>query len=275
MSSVFQVFTNFFHKNDQLILQNYPGLTLERLLHDYCFYKKIEKHHYFFDQNFLQQLQQGMPLAYIFGKKYFFNSDFIVNSDVLIPRQETEILVEMAIKEVKKIKKENISYLEVGVGTGAISLSLLKEISQKISMTLTDISHEALAVCQRNYFLHQFSFPINHQVEFIQTDRLKGIKQSFDLIISNPPYIPDNSTTVHAKVHEYEPHLALYLKQDEYDHWFKQFFSDVLSHLNPGGVFLMEGHEDYLEKLATFLTKGNIEILRDLTGRKRFIKLYI
>lgn len=218
-----------------------------------------------------QSFLKGIPFQYLLEDSEFYGHHFFVNEHVLIPRQETEYLVDIIVKD----NNEKISsVLDVGTGSGVILLSLL---SQRIGDqgVGTDISPEALEVARINrHRLH-----LDEKCTLILSDRFSKVEGTFDLIVSNPPYIKVHAhrALVHENVHTYEPHLALYLNDDTYSEWFLTFFKDVLQKLNPGGVFYMEGHELELQGQAEELKKlgfTRVEVLKDLTGTERFLKAY-
>lgn len=205
----------------------------------------------------------GKPFPYLLKQSEFYHSVFFVNEDVLIPRPETEYLVDIIINEQKNVQR----VLDVGTGSGVILLSLLKHGVGKSGVG-ADISNEALEVASVN------AQRLNLKPEFINSDRLKNITGTFDLIVSNPPYIKTNShrSLVHESVDHYEPHEALYIPDETYDQWFSEFFLQIKEHLN--GAFYMEGHELELDRQAEML-KGsgfkNVKVLNDMTGTKRFL----
>jgi release factor glutamine methyltransferase len=200
---------------------------------------------------------------------------FYVDERVLIPRDETEILVEKAIEIIKKNKIKSIC--EIGIGSGAIFLSILEEFNETLEILATDIEDSALEVAIKNYQLKKYKISDKHQVKFQKNDRLHNIDQKFDLIISNPPYIKEQADLggVHGQVHAYEPHTALYLKDDEYNQWFELFFKQVELCLNNGGYFLMEGHEDHLQEQLSIAESFNLhgDIANDYTNSNRFLFL--
>jgi release factor glutamine methyltransferase len=190
-----------------------------------------------------------------------------VNSDVLIPRPETEYLVDLVVKEFKG--KTN-KVLDVGTGSGVILLSLLAANVGKSGVGV-DISPEALKVakinCQR--------LNLESKAKLILSDRLDKVEGIFDLIVSNPPYIKASShrDLVHDSVDMHEPHQALYLPDDFYFMWFEDFFASIREHLK--GTFFMEGHELELDDQAKLLGRlgfQDIQVLNDLTGTKRFLR---
>ncbi len=283
---------NFFESEKKSLLKNYPGLTLHRLRQDinlHAFLNGVDSEE-LFDFPYLssrtnpltiffEKLREGVPLEYITGYAYFYRSLFKVTKDVLIPRSETEILVELAAQELKKhYKNKPCRIVDIGTGSGAIAISLLMEDSAKIEMVASDISEKALKLAQENYFNHKYSIPGNHKVSFVKSDRLTNIPGKFDLILSNPPYIKRQAdwSNVHFQVAAFEPHLALFLEDDQYTQWFQEFFTSIYEKLSDQGVSLVEGHENHLNELAT-LAKSigfkEVVVIQDYSQRNRFIKL--
>ncbi len=210
---------------------------------------------------------EGIPFQYLLNKADFYYSEFFVDPSVLIPRPETEYLVDLIVQRHKgKIKR----VLDVGTGSGAILLSLIKHGVGQLGLGV-DISQGALEVAHLNVKrLH-----LEGQVRLLHSDKLNNVEGTFDLIVSNPPYIKAHShrELVHPKVNQFEPHEALYLPDDFYTFWFEDFFGEIRSHLR--GLFYMEGHELELDAQAEIITKlgfENVEVLRDLSGRKRYLE---
>ncbi len=188
-----------------------------------------------------------------------------MNENVLIPRPETEHLVDIIVRRKKKFEK----MLDVGTGSGVILLSLIKAGIAKEG-TGSDISNEALAVAKIN------QRRLRVKCNFLHSDRFQNIKDKFDLIVSNPPYIKASAhrSLVQNTVDSFEPHLALYLKDSDYDEWFQKFFTEVRDHLLPGGEFWMEGHEKEVETQLKTLEKlgfNNVEVIKDQGGLPRFL----
>lgn len=283
----------FFEQRKEKLSELYPGLSLNRLkdeLKQYARQKKINVDELFTSRytpshtnpitNFFDSLIKGYPLEYIRGRAHFYKSEFDVSETVLIPRSETEILVETAasfLKDWMKMSDERLRVLDVGTGSGAIIISLMQETSRPLEAIATDISKEALEVARRNFFNLRFTIPKESSLRFIQTDRLADVlDEKFHLIVSNPPYIKkrEDRDFVHQQVDTYEPHLALYLDDDKYDEWFRILFKQVLDSLYEEGIFIMEGHEDHLEELShvcSMIGFSSVKILNDYTNRHRFI----
>ena len=281
----------FFYENKELIQGNYPGITLKRLKEDCLSYIGTGLYSFgdFFSiesqtkaHKFMESIRLGVPLEYILKRGHFYGRDYFVNEHTLIPRFETELLVEKGIHYLKSIEgQKEIKIIDVGAGSGCILLSLLMGIGFTVSAIGSDISESTLDVARSNYQKLSFSINSSSSVRFVQSDRFENISnEKFDLIVSNPPYIKKtgDDNLVHSQVKEYEPSLALFIEDQDYDRWFESFFEQVIKRLKLGGLFLMEGHENHLDSLKKMLqvkSDGKVSILKDLTNRKRFISLEI
>lgn len=282
----------FFDDERSLLTSNYPGLTLHRLkqdlkLHTFLTgvdFEEIFEFPYLPHRHnpitiFFNELKEGIPLEYITGYAYFYKSHFKVTSDVLIPRSETEILVEIATNEIKKeFKNKECRLLDIGTGSGVIALSVLMECNNHIKAVASDISDKALTVARENYFNLRFAISENHSLEFVKSDRLQNIEGNFDIILSNPPYIKKRSDidSVHHQVKKFEPQMALFLEDDIYDLWFEDLIKGIFDRLSPGGFSLIEGHENHLENLKMIATNLGIKdstIIKDYTERNRFLRI--
>jgi release factor glutamine methyltransferase len=255
------IWSSFFNQHKSVLEQNYPGITLQRFLLEISDLIKTDH------QNLEELLLKGIPFPYLLNNSEFYYNHFFVNENVLIPRPETEYLADLIIQEHKG-KVKNV--LDIGTGSGVILLSLLAHGVGESGVGV-DISEAALTVAQEN----TKRLGLAEKVKLIQSDRLNNVEGTFDLIVSNPPYIKESShkSLVHQSVHSYEPHLALYLPDSEYEKWFEEFFLDVKKHLK--GVFYMEGHELEVESQARQLEKlgfQKVKVLKDLTGTVRFLK---
>lgn len=209
----------------------------------------------------------GIPFPYLLNEAEFYQHYFYVNQNVLIPRPETEQLVDMIIQSGKKVE----SMLDVGVGSGVILLTLMKAQVAKNGLGV-DLSPAALEVAQINAQRLRLS-----NIEFKLSDRLQAVTQKFDLIVSNPPYIKTHAhrSGVHHKVNEFEPSQALYIPDEQYEAWFKEFFRQIKEHLLPGGEFFMEGHEAEVEDQVAMLQSSGfktVQCIKDWSGAPRFLK---
>ena len=151
----------------------------------------------------LKELEKGRPIQYIIGEVNFYGYDFKVNENVLIPRFETELLVDNTIKKINKLfPNKHLEVLDLGTGSGCIAITLKKELST-VSVDAVDISKEALEVAKQNAQNN------NVDINFINADMVKYTKKRYDIIISNPPYIAYNEKIMDI-VKNNEPHKALY-----------------------------------------------------------------
>ncbi len=153
----------------------------------------------------LAKLHEGYPVQYIIGDVEFYNSIIKVNENVLIPRFGTEFLVEKTVNYAKEMFNKKIDIIDLGTGSGCIAIALKKELDANI--TAIDISPEALKLAKENAKLNQVD------IKFIEGDIAKKPQGKYDIIISNPPYLPYDGF-VEEKVKKYEPHLALFATDD-------------------------------------------------------------
>ena len=210
------------------------------------------------------------PVAYILGNKNFYKSNFFVNEFVLIPRPETEELVEWVSKEISPQKKWSV--LDLCTGSGCIGISLKKDLPE-IELVLSDISKDALEIAKENgkKLISEFD------MTFVESDLFDsfGNDLKFDFIVSNPPYIPiEEKPTIMVDVINFEPHLALFLNDPE--SFYLRLLTGVLKHLKENGAFYMETHPDWIKRIVEMSLnlgfKSN-SIRKDLSQKERFIKL--
>lgn len=210
------------------------------------------------------------PFHYIVGHKEFFGLDFEVSSDVLIPRPETEILVEEAIKVLRE--RDKPSFCEIGVGSGCISVSILHNVENATSVSV-DISEKALAIARRNALTHAVADRLTLHPSHV----FDGVTGKFDLIVSNPPYIPNvDIPNLQPEVRDYEPHPALAGGRDGLD-IIRPIVLESPEHLTRGGVLLVEigfGHSDRVRELFGLSIWRLPEFLPDLQGIPRIVKAH-
>ncbi len=208
------------------------------------------------------------PIQYIFGETEFYNLRFLVNKHVLIPRPETEELVEWIINEEGN---KNISLLDIGTGSGCIAVSLAKNITNA-KVFAWDISTPALEVANRNAKLNNVSISFS-QADILQT---KISEHTFDVIVSNPPYITEQEQSImHSTVIEHEPSLALFVPNDNPLLFYKHISDFANNSLNNGGRIYFEINQYYAEETKQMLNeKGfkDIQLKTDLAGNKRMIR---
>ena len=219
----------------------------------------------------------GEPLQYILGSQEFMGLNFAVNPSVLIPRQDTETLVELALKRAGE-KKRSLSILDMCCGSGAIAVSMAHFLP-KAKITACDISLEALEVARGNAARNG----LNGRIEFRESDlffmtkrkKTVRIKDSFDMILSNPPYIPTQDIdTLQTEVRDHEPIKALDGGSDGLD-FYRRIAEDAFGSLKKDGLMFLEIGCDQAEAVTSLLSGAGyyseIEVHKDLTGLDRVI----
>lgn len=211
-------------------------------------------------------LEKDYPVQYIIGYVDFYGLKINVNEFTLIPRYETEYLIELTLKEIKKMNLDNPKILDLCTGSGAIGLTL-KSLLPSSEVTLSDISKDALMVANKN------KNELNLDVNIIESDLFKNIPGKFDVIISNPPYVMTNETL--PKDVLYEPHLALYSGPKGIDH-IEEIFKNIKSPLNNKYLIALEINEksepDITNLIKTYFEKNiNYKFMKDLAGKTRYL----
>lgn len=222
----------------------------------------------------IKRLQNEEPIQYILKKTSFYGLPFIVDKNTLIPRPETEELVAWIIEEASKgklHKKDKISILDIGTGTGCIPISLAKNLI-KSSVSAVDISQKALLIAKKNALLN------NTKIDFFEMDILntESLPQKFDIIVSNPPYVRElEKIEIKKNVLENEPHLALFVDNNNPLLFYKKIADLAIKYLRQDGLLFFEINQ-YLEKETVKMLemKGfkNIELRKDLFGNYRMIQ---
>lgn len=214
---------------------------------------------------------KGEPLQYLIGAREFFGLDFQVTPAVLIPRPETEILVEAALGIIRNTFVSGVTFADVGTGSGCIAVSVVHEVPSSRGWA-TDISGKALEIASRNAVRHG----VSERLQFVRADLLSCFrgKPVFDMILSNPPYVPlEEYDTLPSGVRDYEPRRALSGGPDGLDSY-RRLMPAAGLRLKPGGFFLLEagaGQADGITRLAEKEGLETKEILNDLQGIPRCI----
>ena len=218
----------------------------------------------------LTQLLLHKPLQYVLGETWFYHLKFKVNEQVLIPRPETEELVETVIADLR-LKPPGQAILDIGTGSGCIAIAIKKNLPATV-VSAIDVSKKALIIAKENATRN------NVQVSFFQINFLDEATwdelPSFDMIISNPPYIPENEKGSLARnVVDQEPHLALFVPDNDPLIFYKKIAAFSKSHLNSNGKIYLETHEDRTkEVLALFKNDYPASgIKKDLFGKDRIV----
>jgi len=221
----------------------------------------------------IEQLKQNKPIQYIFGETDFYDLEFYVNEHVLIPRPETEELVDWIIKETVD---KYVTILDIGTGSGCIAITLSKNLDNPIIEAI-DISKKALIVAKNN--AKKYSQKINYKRLDILNLRHQKKLGKYDLIVSNPPYVTvSDKKEIHKNVIDYEPHDALFISDNNPLVFFEVISKFAKGHLNKNGKLFFEINELYgTEALNKIWSFGFSEIIlkKDLNGKERMIKASI
>ncbi len=198
------------------------------------------------------------PLPYITGTRAFFGRDFVVNRDVLIPRQETETVVELCLRQAAK------SVLDLGTGSGCIGITIQLE-NPDLRVTISDLSDPALEIAKQN------ARALGAKLTIVQSDLFENLGgQRFDLIVSNPPYI-DLDCKLQSEIVDYEPHIALFAKNRGL-HVYEQIAMQSPAHLNPAGAVVVEFGDHMAEDVRKLFSEHGFsrrESMSDLGGMER------
>ena len=214
-------------------------------------------------ENIISDLKQNIPIQYILGEAHFYDLKFKVNSSTLIPRGETEELVQYILIH------DFTSVLDIGTGSGCIAISIAKNSNSKI--TAIDNSIEALEIAKSNAILNsvKINFVLSDVFNFSDTKK-------YDLIVSNPPYVLESEKKIMDKnVLDYEPHNALFVSDNDPLVYYNEIAKIATNNLNKNGLLFFEINENYSKQIIELLSNLNfvdIELKKDINGRDRIIK---
>tara|TARA_B100001027_G_scaffold20654_1_gene12209 strand:- start:3 stop:845 length:843 start_codon:yes stop_codon:yes gene_type:complete len=229
--------------------------------------KKLNQNDQNIFKNLILERSKGKPVAYLTGLKSFWNSSFKVDDRVLIPRPETEIIVEQVLKIYKN--KDNLNFLDIGVGSGCISLSILKE-KKSFLATGIDLSQDCIEICRYN----ANKLGVNNRIKLMKSDVDNLIFRKYDLIISNPPYINKfNLSKLDRDVKDFEPRLALDGGLDGLS-VIRKVIKKSSELIKKRGKLVLEIGYDQKEPVKKMLNESNFYInktLRDLAKNDRCI----
>lgn len=224
----------------------------------------------------LHELLKYRPVQYVLNEAWFYKMKLYVNENVLIPRPETEELVEWVVLDVRStmydVRGKEFGILDVGTGSGCIAVSIKREL-QNIEVTAIDVSEEALKIAKKN------AQALQAKINFLQVDFLNESLWNrlgvYDIIVSNPPYIPENEKEKLAQnVTAFEPAIALFVENNNPFIFYEKIAKFAQSHLKPNGKFFVEIHEEYAKEIQKIFSDYNFkaEIKKDIYGRDRLIK---
>ena len=232
--------------------------------------QEIEKTHSVELQNIIEQLKTGKPYQQILGETEFYGLQFFVDDHVLIPRPETEELLELAIKKMQdpRFKIQDLKVLDIGTGSGIIPI-VLKKHFPKAKVSAIDISEKALKTARRNADFHQV------EINFIHQDYLnQNLTEIYDVIISNPPYIGiEEEDEIADSVKEFEPKIALFSPTSNALIFYEKIAEDCKNHLTENGLVFLEINQklgkETLELFSDVLSEA--ELIEDLSGNDRIV----
>jgi release factor glutamine methyltransferase len=225
----------------------------------------------------LKRRADGVPVQYLTGRQEFWGLEFEVNPSVLIPRPETEHLIEVTLERLGQQRNAPLRIADVGTGSGCIAVALAKEFPQA-QITATDISAAALEIARRNAARHD----VQDRISLVQADLLQSCLAAndppaplFDLIVSNPPYIGrTEQRALQREVVEHEPHQALFAGEHGLD-IYPQLIAQAAQLLRPGGVLVVELGYGQADRVAALITERSgwthVKITNDLAGIPRVL----
>jgi release factor glutamine methyltransferase len=273
IESFFFILTEYLHQLKRVDVALHPNFELSEY--------DVEKWN-----TILAQLQQEKPIQYITGEAWFYGMKFQVNENTLIPRPETEELVDWILNSPITQYPSPITILDIGTGTGCIPIALKANVPQA-NVSAIDVSEKALELAKRNAMLNKVE--INFiQANILEVEDLSKIPNSklqtpnsklqtnYDIIVSNPPYVRNlEKQEIKKNVLDYEPHLALFVEDTDALLFYRKIAQLALKNLSPNGLLFFEINQ-YLGKETVELLKNlgfkNIELKKDIYGNDRMVK---
>lgn len=231
----------------------------------------------------LEQLKKEIPVQYLLGRTSFYGLEFEVNSTVLIPRPETEELVEWIIQNQKSSfdsaqdDSGKIKILDIGTGSGCIAISLAKNLANAQIFAI-DVSEKALATAQKNAEINEVNvtFISKNILEVVTLSAVEGLEQQFDIIVSNPPYVRElEKQEIKKNVLDNEPHLALFVDDNDALIFYRKIAELAQKNLSPNGQLFFEINQYLGKEMIELLEKmdfKNIELRKDIFGNDRMIR---
>ena len=263
-------------KEQEALLQNLEKEGIKKLLFEVCYksysnlimnYNNEINSHYFniVDPLINRYIKNKEPIQYILGYAYFYNLKLKVNNNVLIPRPETELLVQKALDEINKNNYQSV--IDIGTGSGAIAIAIKK--NALVSVTALDISDKALDVAKSN------AQDLNLDIDFRLSDLFSNVCKKYDVIVSNPPYIDKSDiNNIDEIVYRNEPHIALF-SEDNGLYYYKKIIDNLDNYLNDNGVVIMEIGYNQKDDIQNYLDKINkgykMDTIKDYNNYDRVI----
>ena len=252
--------------DSRLLLQAASGLSHEALVSR--FNETVPWREWELFRSYLERRRSGEPVHRIIGKREFFGREFIVSEDTLVPRPETEFLVEATLRHLPSTVS-NARLLEIGTGTGVVVISIALETGLE-NLVATDVSEGALFVAKRNAIIHG----VQDAIQFEHADVFEGIDGVFDLIVSNPPYIPSGHIAgLDDTVKMYDPVLSLNGGHDGLD-FYRAIFDSAQVAVKAGGLLVLEMGYDQRREVAGLGEAFGfdiVEVVDDLCGIERIL----
>jgi len=257
VESMFYLMIEHFLGLERFILAIDPGIVITK-----------DEEQYMFEG--LSKLKNEQSIQYVLGETTFMDLKIMVNESVLIPRPETEELVNWVLEDIENLD-DNLKIIDIGTGSGCIAISLSK-LKPNLKVTAMDISNSAIEVAEKNALKN------NVDIEFIQADILKipSLKENYDIIVSNPPYVREmEKDQMHNNVLKNEPYLALFVPDEDPLLFYRPLAKLAKNCLTPKGVLYMEINQYLGKEVKEVLEESGfaeIELRKDIFGNDRMIK---
>jgi len=257
VESMFYLMIEHFLGLEKFILAIDPGIVITK-----------DEEQYMFEG--LSKLKNEQPIQYVLGEATFMELKIMVNESVLIPRPETEELVNWVLEDIENLD-DNLKIIDIGTGSGCIAISLSR-LKPNLEVTAMDISNSAIEVAEKNALKN------NVDIEFIQADILKipSLKENYDIIVSNPPYVREmEKDQMHNNVLKNEPYLALFVPDEDPLLFYRPLAKLAKNSLTPKGVLYMEINQYLGKEVKEVLEESGfaeIELRKDIFGNDRMIK---
>lgn len=225
-------------------------------------------------EKFTTELLAHKPIQYVIGEAWFMEMKFRVNNHVLIPRPETEELVDWIVKDVELREKKNLALLDIGTGSGCIPIAV-KKLHNDVNVSALDVSKEAVKLAGYNAMTNHVVAEFNC-LDFLNENEWKQLGK-YDIIVSNPPYIKQSEKALMSKnVLNYEPHLALFVPNDDPLLFYKAIATFGHQHLEENGAIYLEINEalgDLVVRLFNENGYSQVQLKNDIQGKDRMVKV--